>query len=260
MKEVLNVYTIITNESFSVNGENAADGKVMNQSNIFQLFSRQVSPRFAALFIGLGLALASQPANASVIYDIGVAVNNGDSGYYSSQLQGWRVFDDFSLSQSATVGSVWFQEGTTSSAAGQLNSFSFSIFGSSAGQPGSLLFSQTFNPGQYTATPNSISSYPFGPFYDISINLSSGVTLGAGNYFVSFYGLGSTDFRTPNVGSGNSFLQQLGSSSFNTPSGNTPFRLMTAAPVPDGSNVMGLFGFGLLFLVGLRRLTGQRKN
>jgi len=170
-------------------------------------------------------------ATPFTIFDNGLGQDDTTSGYHSSELHDMRVYDDFTLSQAASIESVFFQEGITPG--GTLADFEFAIYADAAGNPGSQLFSTTASTGNYTATPNSISSTPHGQFYDIDFNLPSPIALGPGTYYVSFYGLGATEFRTPNVGSGNGFLQQMGSAStyYYTRIGDTPFRLVVL-PAP----------------------------
>lgn len=197
------------------------------------------------------------PLSAITIWDNGVGASNIQSGWYSSEMRDWRVYDDFELTQTSIIESVWFQMGSTTGAVP--GEFSFSIYDRNLlGTPGSLLSTITLSPGDFTATPNSINSHPWKTFYDIEFALAPGWTLGAGDYFVSFYGLGATDFRTPNVGSGNSFFQQQGSGTPHTRHYDTPFRLegVIAQPgpsVPSGGPTVLMLGMGIAAIGFLRR-------
>ncbi|MFT6417898.1 MAG: hypothetical protein ACJA1K_000161 [Cognaticolwellia sp.] len=192
-----------------------------------------------------GLVLSvSGFANAGLIYDNGVGVNNADTGYYTSNVRSFQIYDDFTLASDSTITDVFFQMGLTS---GNFDgSFSFTIFNFLAGSGvGAQLYTQTLNSGDYSASLNSISSHPSGPFYDINFDIPS-LDLSAGNYELSFYGLGM-DFRIPNVSSGNGFYQN---SSFI--SGDTPFALFdNSVQVPEPST-LAIFALGIMGLASRR--------
>ncbi|MFL6659149.1 MAG: PEP-CTERM sorting domain-containing protein [Massilia sp.] len=196
------------------------------------------------------LASVGAMANAAVIWDNGLGGNNTNSGYYSSAVQNWRVYDDFNLASNATIGHVFFQMGLTSGAFG--GNFTFSVYNYLGGtNVGSQVYSTTVNSGSYTATSNAISSYPFGPFYDVDFNIAP-LALGPGSYLVSFYAL-DMDFRAPNVGGGGSFLQQSGLGAPVVRDGDTPFRLDSAdTRVPEPASIV-LTTLGLAALGAARR-------
>ncbi|MCR9200559.1 MAG: PKD domain-containing protein [Planctomycetaceae bacterium] len=172
-------------------------------------------------------------ARTAELFDNGRAQDNQFSGLFSSELRNWRVYDDFSLTAAATLESVFFQQGIT--AGTQLAGFQFAVYANASGVPGALIYSQELTSTDYTAVPNSVSSFPFGPFFDITFDLTSPLNLAEGDYFVSFYGRGNTDFRTPNVDSRSqfsNFLQQPGSGSFFPRTGDTPFTLFQPEGLP----------------------------
>lgn len=192
-----------------------------------------------AAVVGLVLSV-SNFANAGMVYDNGVGANNGDSGYFTSNVHSYRIYDDFFLASDSKITDVFFQMGLTSGSFD--GSFSFSIYNFIAGSSvGTQLYSQTFNSSEYSASLNSLSSYPLGPFYDINFAIPE-LALIAGTYELSFYGIGM-DFRIPNVASGNGFYQNT---SFIA--GNTPFALMdNSVKVPEPS-ALAIFALGLLGL------------
>jgi hypothetical protein len=211
------------------------------------------------LFLAALLAAATALAHADIIYDNGVGQNDSlRSGYYSTALQQQRLYDDFSLAGTRTIDSVFFQMGLTEDPF--IGAFTFTIYNDAGGgNIGSAVYSQTLNYGDYAAIPNAIVSYPYTTFYDVSF-ATSGVTLGAGNYLLSFYGL-DLEFRTANTDAPNgSFLLQFEDSGdvFEI-AGGMPFRLDGITPpstVPEPSTLL-LSGAALGALALQRR---RRRN
>ena len=221
----------------------------MKRCNLFQLVA----------LLAVLIASAGQ-VQAAVIFDNGLAVNDQMSGYYSSEFQNWRVYDDFDLGTNSTVTDVFFQMGLTSGPVD--GSFSFSIYNYLGGNNiGSLIHSEVLTNGDYSAEVNTLSSYPFGPFYDISFTLAAPVSLAAGDYAVSFYGLGAMDFRTPNTGSGNDFYQLEGDALIYVLGGNTPFTLFDNSQggvVPEPSS-LAIFGIGA-YVAGIGAVRRRRRE
>lgn len=196
------------------------------------------------------LASIGTLAHADVIWDNGLGADGAVSGYYSSTIQNWTTYDDFALASNKTIGHVFFQMGLTS---GPFNgNFTFSVYNYLGGSNvGSQVYTKSLTSADYTATSNTITSYPFGPFYDVEFDIAP-LALGPGNYLVSFYGL-DMDFRSPNVGGSGSFLQQFGANTPDIREGDTPFRLDgVSSDVPEPASML-LAALGLAALGASRR-------
>ena len=223
-------------------------------------------------------AAAALPASAlartytpqmATLYDNGMADPNAPAGYASSELRGWRVFDNFTLASDSIVQEVFFQQGLTSGDAFN-GSFTFSVFAfdSNSNSIGGRIFGHTLMAGDYTATPNELNAAPMIDFYDVSFSIPD-LALTAGDYALSFLAHGQMDFRSPTVGGGDSFIQHQVGGGLHTRQGDTPFRLRgrvvgetssrrlappAVAPVPAPASLplfiaaLSLFGF-----LGLRK-------
>lgn len=188
------------------------------------------------LFLAALLAAFTALAHADVIYDNGLGQNDSpSSGYFSTALQQQRVYDDFSLTGTRNIDSVFFQIGLTEDPF--FGAFTFTVYT----EAGDALYTRTLNIDDYTAVPNAISSYPYTTFYDVNFAVS-GLTLGAGNYLLSFYGL-DLEFRAANTDDPNGvfFLQfEDNGDTFAIP-GGLPFRLDGSTPpstIPEPSSLL----------------------
>lgn len=193
------------------------------------------------LFLAALLAACTALAHADVIYDNGLGQDfSPRSGYFSTALQQQRLYDDFSLAGTRSIESVFFQMGLTEDPF--FGAYTFTVYNDDGnGAIGSALYTRTLNIGDYTAIPNSIVSYPFTTFYDVSFN-TGGLTLGAGNYLLSFYGL-DLEFRTANTDDPNgTFLHQLeDTGTVVVRAGGIPFRLdgnIPASTIPEPSSLL----------------------
>lgn len=206
------------------------------------------------LFLSLLLAAGASFAHADVIHDNGLGQDFANSGYLSSELNSRRAYDDFSLTGTRTIESVFFQMGLTQDPFE--GSFTFTVYDyDQIGVPGSILYSATLNAGDYTASPNAILSFPFTTFYDVNFNIAP-LTLGPGDYLVSFYGL-DLEFRTPNTEDPDDFflLQFEDLDQIFGVSGGLPFRLDGSTPageVPEPSSLL-LAGIAMAALAAARR-------
>jgi hypothetical protein len=206
------------------------------------------------LFLAALLAACSALSHADVIYDNGLGADDARSGYFSTALQQSRVLDDFSLAGTRTINSVFFQMGLTEDPFA--GAFTFTIYQDPGNSGiGAAIYELTLNPGDYTAVPNAIISYPYTTFYDVNFNVGA-LALDAGSYLLSFYGL-DLEFRTANTGDPAGTFLQLDESSGDLflREGGTPFRLdgsTPAAGVPEPSSLL-LSGIALAALAFHRR-------
>ena len=194
-----------------------------------------------SLFLAALLAVSTALAHADVIYDNGLGQDFSlRSGYFSTALQQQRLYDDFSLASTYNVENVFFQMGLTEDPF--FGSFTFTVYNDAgSGAIGSAIYTRTLNFGDYAAVPNSIISYPFGTFYDVNF-ATDGLTLGAGSYLLSFYGL-DLEFRTANTDdpNGDFLWQREDTGEVFAIEGGMPFRLdgrTPSATIPEPSSLL----------------------
>ncbi|WP_077024754.1 beta strand repeat-containing protein [Fuerstiella marisgermanici] len=164
----------------------------------------------------------------------------GGEAWFASQSSGWKIYDQFSLSQQTLLSSALLQVATEDS---NLSQFEFGIFAKSGSHPGAPLSNFIFSPGDYVATQNGIPKSFSGIGWNISFDFPAPVDLPAGDYFIGFQGLGSTRLRSLGTGSGDGFIQQQNSNgafvSREVGNGNIPF-VLTAMDVGQSAttNIM----------------------
>ena len=184
---------------------------------------------------GLALALALAPVRANeILFDNGEAIDNagmiGGAGYSNNELTAWRVYDNFSFDQDFTIESVWFQM------AGGTEPFVFSVYEDDKGQPGKEIFTADLEVGDYEF--GNFKWYRNGSLFpdaghDFTFDLEKPLTLSPGNYWVSFWGTGASQFYTLGAGPGDGIKQKrLITKQMLSRRGNTPFRLI-GQPVGD---------------------------
>lgn len=213
------------------------------------MFSIKHTVARIAFFAATGFfALAASATQ--VLVDTGTATTF--LGHYSSQLRGFTVYDDFTLSAAGTINHVVFDEGLTS---GLFNgSFNFSVYQYAGAQSvGALISTTTLNPGSYTATHINSSG---APIYSVDFSMAD-LALNAGTYYLSFYGLGNMDFRAVRNGNTGNFLQYHGSSYYQSGAGGLGLRLenVETNAVPEPSS-LALFGLGIAGLLVAQRRKG----
>lgn len=156
------------------------------------------------------------------------------------------VYDNFSFSSDNLVDGVDWVGGYFSGAPAAISSFALSIFGNNAGQPGSLLFSETItgNAGEtFIGTDNNGT-----PTYSYSANLTNTFLAQAGaTYWLAIVpSLGfppQWGWYISSQGDGVSYQDFFGNRSQLA----TDFAFsLTGERVPEPSAILGLLGLGLL--------------
>jgi len=201
---------------------------------------------------------ASCMASAGLIYDNGEAESGATSSWYSSEIQGWRVYDDFVLTQDSNITNVFFSMGLTKNTGPFDGEFSFSIFNYLEGSGvGNQVYTKTLSSPDYSANLNSDVIMDLEAIaYDVQFAIDP-LTLISGRYELSFYGI-NMDFRQTNVGSGNGFYQNNSSRGLARPNADTPFQLYgTTTPVPEPTT-LAIFALGAIGLAS-RRFNKQVK-
>jgi len=204
------------------------------------------------LVAGATLAILTpfQAAQASVIFS--QAANFPAGSLFSSQNDTnsfgnfATVYDNFSFSSDNLVDGVDWVGGYFSGAPAAISSFALSIFGNNAGQPGSLLFSETItgNAGEtFIGTDNNGT-----PTYSYSANLTNTFLAQAGaTYWLAIVpSLGfppQWGWYTSSQGDGVSYQDFLGNRSQLA----TDFAFsLTGERIPEPSAILGLLSLGLL--------------
>ncbi|GEA27181.1 hypothetical protein MiAbW_01741 [Microcystis aeruginosa NIES-4325] len=156
------------------------------------------------------------------------------------------VYDNFSFSSDNLVDGVDWVGGYFSGSPAAISSFALSIFGNNAGQPGSLLFSETItgNAGEtFIGTDNNGT-----PTYSYSANLTNTFLAQAGaTYWLAIVpSLGfppQWGWYTSSQGDGVSYVDFFGS---RIQLGTDFAFSLTGQQVPEPSAILGLLGLGLL--------------
>ncbi|WP_228021145.1 PEP-CTERM sorting domain-containing protein [Microcystis sp. LEGE 08355] len=204
------------------------------------------------LVAGATLAILTpfQAAQASVIFSQAADFPSGNVLASQNDTNSFgnfaTVYDNFSFSSDNLVDGVDWVGGYFNGSPAAISSFALSIFGNNAGQPGSLLFSETItgNAGEtFIGTDNNGF-----PVYSYSANLTNTFLAQAGaTYWLAIVpSLGfppQWGWYTSSQGDGVSYQDFLGSRS----QLDTDFAFsLTGERVPEPSAILGLLGLGLL--------------
>jgi hypothetical protein len=199
----------------------------------------------------LAILAPSQAAQAGVIFSQAADFPNSDT-FFASQndtnsLGNFAtVYDNFSFSSDNLVDGIDWVGVYFNGAPAAISSFALSIFGNNAGQPGSLLFSETItgNAGEtFIGTANNGA-----PTYSYSANLTNTFLAQAGETYwlaiVPTIGFPPQwGWYTSSQGDGVSYQDFFGSRS--QPGTDLAFSL-TGERVPEPSAILGLLSLGLL--------------
>ncbi|TRT85133.1 MAG: PEP-CTERM sorting domain-containing protein [Microcystis aeruginosa Ma_OC_H_19870700_S124] len=204
------------------------------------------------MLAGATLAILTpfQAAQASVIFSQAANFPGGEVFASQNDTNSFgnfaTVYDNFSFSSDNLVDGVDWVGGYFNGSPAAISSFALSIFGNNAGQPGSLLFSETItgNAGEtFIGTDNNGS-----PTYSYSANLTNTFLAQAGaTYWLAI--VPSRGFPpqwgwyTSSQGDGVGYQDFFGSRS--QLDRDFAFSL-TGQQVPEPSAILGLLGLGLL--------------
>jgi hypothetical protein len=131
--------------------------------------------------------VSSVPAYSEILFqsipDLNAAPNQFKWDYCTACNAGYQVYDTFSLSSASNIDSIFFS--LSGGNPTPLPNVSVEIFTINSGSPGSMIFSQTLTPAQFSSVVNGPSD-PAGPTHLVTANLA-GLSLSAGTYDISFY-------------------------------------------------------------------------
>ncbi|MDB9434847.1 PEP-CTERM sorting domain-containing protein [Microcystis aeruginosa] len=203
------------------------------------------------LVAGATLAILTpfQAAQASVIFSQAADFPSGNVLASQNDTNSFgnfaTVYDNFSFSSDNLVDGVDWVGGYFNGSPAAISSFALSIFSNNAGQPGSLLFSETItgNAGETFIGTSNLGS----PTYSYSASLTNTFLAQAGaTYWLAIVpSLGfppQWGWYPSSQGDGVGYQDFLGSRS---QTGDFAFSL-TGQQVPEPSAILGLLGLGLL--------------
>jgi hypothetical protein len=217
-----------------------------------------------AAYVAATLIVAHSPTNASPLFqsipDLSAQPFLPLSSFCSScNGQGFQVYDTFSLSNSSSVGEI-----TVAVATADFDpwptSVEIQILSVNAGLPGAVLFSQTFDTSQFVSDVpgyvDNVNSQHLLNTQIVSV-APSGLSLAAGDYYISFFN--PVELRLDIYGGGSDgFVQMVGTQINNKPGLSLGFELDSANAIPLPATLplfaTGLVGLGLL---GWRRKKAQ---
>ena len=198
--------------------------------------------------------VSSAPAHSDILFqsipNLNAAPDASSSYSFCTSCNGnFQVYDTFNLSNASNINSVFFSVSGGSSP--WPTNVSVEVFTVNSGLPGSMIFSETLTPAQFSSNVSGPPD-PSGDTHLVTANLA-GLSLSAGTYDISFYNPSLLTVDRYSGGSGQ--MVQLGCGGICGGSGGSlDFALYGVSAVPEPSTwAMMILGFAGVGFMAYRR-------